>query len=123
MNADPSAFIGRQLGGYEVLSLLGAGGMGEVYRARDLKLGREVALKVLAGSDVRDPVYLQRFEKEAQLASGLNHPNIVTVYGVGQEGDVAYIAMELVRGVTLREHLARHALRVEDVLELAIPLA
>jgi TolB-like protein len=94
-----------------------------VYRARDLKLGREVALKVLARSAARDPAYLQRFEEEARLASVLNHPNIVTIYGVGEEGDIAYIAMELVRGRTLRELLAGRALRVGEVLDLAAPFA
>ena len=123
VTCDPGAFAGRQLGGYEILSLLGAGGMGEVYRARDVKLGREVALKVLARSAGSDPAYLQRFEEEARLASVLNHPNIVTIYGVGEEGDIAYIAMELVRGRTLRELLAERALRIGEVLDLAAPLA
>ncbi len=115
--------VGRQLGPYEILSLLGAGGMGEVYRGRDVKLGREVALKVLARSAAGDPAYLQRFEEEARLASVLNHPNIVTIYGVGEEGDIAYIAMELVRGRTLRELLVERTLRVSEVLDLAAPLA
>jgi serine/threonine-protein kinase len=123
VTSDPGAFAGRHLGGYEILSLLGAGGMGEVYRARDVKLGREVALKVLARPAGSDPAYLQRFEDEARLASALNHPNIVTIYGVGEEGDIAYIAMELVRGRTLREVLAERALRVGEVLDLAAPLA
>ncbi|MET0165667.1 MAG: protein kinase [Vicinamibacterales bacterium] len=123
VTCNPGAFAGRHLGGYEILSLLGAGGMGEVYRARDVKLGREVALKVLARPAGSDPAYLQRFEEEARLASALNHPNIVTIYGVGEEGDIAYIAMELVRGRTLREVLAERALRVGEVLDLAAPLA
>src|SRR5712692_4487063 len=71
---------GRRLGPYEVVALIGAGGMGEVYRARDTKLGREVALKVLARSVTGDPKYFRRFEEEARLASVLNHPNIVTIY-------------------------------------------
>ena len=115
--------IGTRIGGYEIVSLLGAGGMGEVYRARDMKLGREVALKVLAKSAAPDPSYLQRFEEEARLASVLNHPNIVTIYGVGEEGDIAFIAMELVRGLTLRALLADGVLRVGEVLDLAAPLA
>jgi TolB-like protein/predicted Ser/Thr protein kinase len=123
MTSDRGAFAGRELGGYQILSRLGAGGMGEVYRARDVKLGREVALKVLARSAAGDPAYLQRFEEEARLASVLNHPNIVTVYGVGEEGDIAFIAMELVRGRTLREVFAGHALRVGEVLNVAAPLA
>ena len=123
MTSDSGAFAGRNLGGYEILSLLGAGGMGEVYRARDVKLGREVALKVLARSAAPDSVDLQRFEQEARLACVLNHPNIVTIYGVGEEGDIAFIAMELVRGITLRALLANGALRVGEVLDLAAPLA
>jgi len=121
--SDRGAFSGRQLAGYELLSLLGAGGMGEVYRARDVKLGREVALKTLARSTAVDPAYLQRFEDEARLASVLNHPNIVTIYGVGEDGDIAYIAMELVRGRTLRELLSERGLRIGEVLDLAAPLA
>ena len=123
MTSDRGTFAGRQLGGYQILSLLGVGGMGEVYRARDLKLGREVALKVLAKSAAPDPSYLQRFEEEARLASVLNHPNIVTIYGVGEEGDIAFIAMELVRGLTLRALLADGVLRIGEVLDLAAPLA
>ena len=123
MTIVPGAFAGRQLGGYQILSLLGAGGMGEVYRARDVKLGREVALKLLARSAAGDPAYLRRFEEEARLASVINHPNIVTIYGVGEDGDITYIAMELVQGRTLREFLAGHSLRIGEVLDLAAPLA
>ncbi len=123
MTSDPGAFAGRHLCGYEILSLLGVGGMGEVYRARDVRLGREVALKVIARSAAGDPAYLRRFEEEARLASVLNHPNIVTIYGVGEEGDIAFIAMELVRGRTLRTLLAERALPVREVLDLAAPLA
>lgn len=122
MTNDSGSFAGRQLGGYEVLSLLGVGGMGEVYRARDVRLGREVALKLLARSATSDPGYLHRFEDEARLASGINHPNIVTIYGVGEEADVAYIAMELVTGRTLRDVLTTQALSVSEVLNLALPL-
>ena len=93
--------------GYQILSLEGAGGMGEVYRARDLTLRREVALKVLSRSAAGGPADLRRFEEEARLASALNHPNIVTIYGVGEQGELAYIAMELVRGT----HPARAAFR------------
>ena len=123
MTRDAGAFAGHHVGGYEILSLLGAGGMGEVYRARDVKLGREVALKLLARTVARDPTYLQRFEEEARLASALNHPNIVTIYGVGEQGDIAYIAMELVRGRTLRQLLAERPLGVGEALDLAAPLA
>jgi TolB-like protein/predicted Ser/Thr protein kinase len=114
---------GSQLGPYRIQALLGAGGMGRVYRARDVKLGREVALKVLSKPVADDPNYLRRFQEEARLASSLNHPNIVTIYGVGEEGDVAYIAMELVRGRTLRKILAEGAPPVRKVLDLAVQVA
>jgi serine/threonine-protein kinase len=114
---------GTRVGVYEITGLIGAGGMGEVYRARDVTLGREVALKVLVRAVADDPAYLERFEEEARLASGLNHPNIVTIYGVGEVDGVAYIAMELVRGRTLRELLGGRALRVGEALDLAAPLA
>ena len=114
---------GRRLGGYEVSTLLGTGGMGEVYRARDVRLGREVALKILEPSIAADPAYLRRFEEEARSASVLNHPNIVTIYGIGEEGDIAFIAMELVQGHTLREHLSADPLPVKTSLDLAVQLA
>jgi eukaryotic-like serine/threonine-protein kinase len=94
---------GAKLGLYEVLAPLGAGGMGEVYRGRDMRLGREVALKVLPEALASDRERLARFEQEARAASALNHPNIVTIHGIGREGEAAFIAMELVDGKTLRE--------------------
>jgi serine/threonine protein kinase len=115
--------VGDKLGHYEILSLLGQGGMGEVYRAEDVKLRREVALKVLSVAVAGDSAYLQRFQEEARLASSLNHPNIVTIYGVGEEGDVAYIAMELVHGRTLRNLLAEGAPSVKEVLLVAVQVA
>jgi serine/threonine protein kinase len=90
--------IGKKLGRYEILSKLGAGGMGEVYRARDLSLGRDIALKVLPERVREDPDRLRRFEQEARAASALNHPNIVTIYDIGQSDGVPYIAMEIVEG-------------------------
>jgi len=121
---EPAPPLGENdIDGYRILSLLGAGGMGEVYRAKDLTLGREVAIKVLRRSAVGGPGDLGRFEEEARLASVLNHPNIVTIYGVGQKGDLAYIAMELVRGRTLRERLSGNPLAVRVALDLAAQLA
>ena len=114
---------GAQIGPYKIEALLGAGGMGEVYRARDVKLGRAVALKVLSKAVAGDSDYLRRFQEEARLASSLNHPNIVTIYGVGEAGYVAYIAMELVQGRTLRKLLAEGALSVRKVLDLAVQMA
>ena len=99
----PFLNIGSRLGYYEILERLGSGGMGEVYRARDLRLGREVAVKILADGTGRDQV--SRFEKEARLASSLNHPNIVTIYDIDCTSPTPYIAMELVPGQTLRESL------------------
>src|SRR5262245_4890849 len=98
----PGRLAGRQIHGYELRSLLGAGGMGEVYLARDLRLGRDVALKTLTRTSAADAGYLRRFEDEARSASVLNHPNIVTIYGVGEQDDVRYIAMERVLGRTPR---------------------
>jgi TolB-like protein len=113
--------VGRRLGGYEVLDFLGAGGMGEVYRARDVRLQREVALKVFEHAAGIEPI--GRFESEARAASALNHPNIVTIYGVGEAGDAAYIAMELVPGRTLRDLLAEAPLPAALVLDIAVQLA
>ena len=90
--------VGTTLGPYEIQTPLGAGGMGEVYRARDTRLGRDVALKILPHSVGGDPERLARFEQEARSASALNHPNIVTIYDIGAADNVDYIAMELVVG-------------------------
>ena len=121
--APSDALVGRQIHGYEIRSLLGAGGMGEVYLTRDLRLGRDVALKILSRSISADPSYRRRFEDEARSASVLNHPSIVTIYGVGEEGEISYIAMERVHGRTLREIIASVALAVPAVLDLAVQLA
>ena len=111
------------IGGYQILSFVGAGGMGKVYRARDLKLGREVALKILERSSAGDPAGVRRFEAEARSASALNHPNIVTIYGVGEDGDVVFIAMELVAGRTLREICAPCVAPLTQVMDWAVQLA
>src|SRR5579859_1731856 len=108
--------VGTQRGPYRVLAPLGAGGMGEVYRARDTKLDRDIALKILP-PDVASAETLRRFEKEARAASSLNHPNIVAIYDVGRHESIAYIAMELVEGQTLRASIGdpmpvKEALRV-----------
>ncbi|MEO5898340.1 MAG: protein kinase [Vicinamibacterales bacterium] len=113
----------RQLGGYELTSLLGTGGMGEVYRARDLQLGREVAVKVLVPYLAHRPDYITRFREEARSASVLTHPNIVTIYGASEDGAVAYIAMELVSGRTLRAVLSAGAIALADSIAVARQLA
>src|SRR5215467_13548894 len=97
---------GMRLGPYEIVAPLGAGGMGEVYLARDQRLGREVAIKVLPASLVKDPDRLRRFEQEARAAGLLNHPNITAVYDVGSHEGAPYVVSELLEGETLRAFLA-----------------
>src|SRR5882672_2265069 len=95
-----------KLGSYDIVAPLGVGGMGEVYRARDTRLNRSVAIKILPTALSSDRDRLGRFEREARAASALNHPNIVTIYELGQDASTHYIAMELVQGTTLRQLLA-----------------
>jgi eukaryotic-like serine/threonine-protein kinase len=114
---------GIRLGFYEVLAPLGAGGMGEVYRARDTRLSREVAIKVLPAEMASDRERLKRFEKEARSASSLNHPSIVTIYEIGQADSVSYIAMELVEGKTLRELVAGGPLPIKKLLQIGAQVA
>ncbi len=120
---------GTQLGHYEILSLLGAGGMGEVYRARDTKLNREVALKVLPETFARDPERMARFEREAQVLASLNHPNIAQIYGLEESGETRALVMELVEGPTLAERIAaptaahRAALQLDETLAIAKQIA
>ena len=101
---------GTRLGPYEIVSPLGAGGMGEVYRARDTKLNREVALKVLPEAFAADPHRMARFEREAQVLASLNHPNIAAIYGLEESGATRALVMELVDGQTLAERLAARPL-------------
>ena len=112
---------GRRISGHDVGALIGAGGMGEVYQARDSRLGRDVAFKVLEPSVAADPEYRRRLEREAQSASALNHPNIVTIFTVGED-EVAFITMELVQGETLRQRMAR-PLPLATVLDIGVQLA
>src|SRR5512140_1686846 len=98
---------GTRLGTYEIVAPLGAGGMGEVYRARDTRLDRDVALKVLPGALADDAERRRRFEQEARHASALNHPNIVAIHDVGNEGATYFVVMELVEGESLRALLQR----------------
>src|SRR2546426_5662263 len=114
---------GTRLGPYEIVSPLGAGGMGEVYRARDTRLHREVAVKVLLPEVSGDDSRRTRFEQEARSASALNHPNIVTVYDVGSVDSTIYLAMELVEGRTLRELLAEGALPSRRMLDIGVQIA
>src|SRR5262245_21711578 len=114
---------GLRLGPYEITGRLGAGGMGEVYRARDPRLGREVAVKALSAEMARDPLRLRSFETEARSASALNHPNIVTIHEVGRDAATPYIVMELVDGRTLRDLLYSGPLPVRRGLDLAAQIA
>src|SRR5262245_4932627 len=114
---------GSRLGPYEVLAPLGAGGMGEVYRARDPRLGREVAIKVLPAALSADPDRLKRFEQEARAAGLLNHPNITAVYDIGSHEGAPYVVSELLEGETLRARLAGGALPARRAVEYATQVA
>jgi Tol biopolymer transport system component len=114
---------GARLGPYEIIALIGAGSMGEVYRARDTRLGREVALKALPREVGDDPTRRQRFEQEARAASVLNHPNIVAVYDVGSEDGIAYLVTELIDGEQLRRHIERGPLSPRRVIDLGAQAA
>ena len=114
---------GTRLGPYEVTGSLGAGGMGEVYRARDIRLDRTVAIKVLPEHAAGDAQFRARFEREARAASALNHPNILSVFDVGRERDTEYLVTELVEGVTLRERIGERALPVRETVAIGAQIA
>ncbi len=114
---------GSRLGPYEILAPLGAGGTGEVYRARDARLGRDVAIKILSEAFASEPGRLKRFEREARSASALNHLNIVTIYDIGSSDSISYIAMELVAGEPLRQVLSKGALSVRRLLQIGVQVA
>jgi serine/threonine protein kinase len=114
---------GLRLGPYEIMSPLGAGGMGEVYRARDTRLGRDVAVKILPDALASDAEMLARFEREAKSVAALNHPNILTIFDVGRDGKTSYAVMELLEGETLRQALSRGALPVRKVIDYAVQMA
>ena len=108
---------------YEILALIGAGGMGEVYRALDTRLNRDVAIKVLPGFSSPEPERLRRFEQEARAAAALNHPNILAVYQMGIYQDAPYLVSELLEGETLRERLKRGALPLRKVIDYGVQIA
>ena len=114
---------GSRLGTYEIVGPLGAGGMGEVYRARDLRLGRDIALKVLPETLARDADHLARLEREARTVAGLNHPNIVTLHSVEDEDGVRFLTMELIEGQSLADLVMPGGLPLDRVLEVAIGIA
>src|SRR5512141_198227 len=118
-----SLAAGSRLGPYEIVTPIGAGGMGEVYRARDPRLGRDVAIKVLPASFSRDPDRLRRFEQEARAAGVLNHPNILAIHDVGTHDGSPYVVSELLEGETLRARLAGGALAPRKAISYALQIA
>lgn len=114
---------GQKLAHYEILEPIGRGGMGEVYRAKDSKLGRDVAIKVLPDEFARDEGRLRRFQREAKVLASLNHPNIASIYGLEQSGDTHYLVLELVPGETLAERIARGPIPIDEALEIATKIA
>src|SRR5208283_1589215 len=114
---------GTKLGPYEIQSLLGSGGMGEVYRAHDSRLNRIVAIKVLPSSFSADADRLQRFVQEARSAAALNHPNILSIFDIGEEGESPYIVSELLEGQTLRERIRTGPLSSRKAIEYGLQVA
>jgi len=114
--------LDRTISHYHITSQLGEGGMGVVYEAEDINLGRQVALKFLTPSMANDDSLLQRFQREARAASALNHPNICTIHGIEQEGSEHFIVMELLDGESLADVIRRGALDIESVLALGIQI-
>src|ERR1041384_2284844 len=118
-----SIAAGTRLGRYEIRSQIGAGGMGEVYLAEDTRLGRKGAVKALAEAFTRNRERLSRFDQEAYAASALNHPNIITVYEMGDEDGRHFIATEFIDGVTLKKHQRSGPMDFAEVLDIAIQIA
>src|SRR5437870_12874300 len=112
--------MGSRLGAFEILARIGAGGMGEVYRARDSKVGRDVALKILPPVFATDADRRARFQREAQVLAALNHPHIAAIYGLEDSGATTALVMELVDGPTLDERIGRGALPLEEALPIAL---
>ena len=110
--------VGTQLGSHEITGLLGRGGMGEVYRGRDRKLKRDVAIKILPEEFSRDPERVVHFQREAEVLASLNHPNIAAIYDLEEAEGIRFLVLELVEGETLAERIQRGPIRIEEALEI-----
>jgi eukaryotic-like serine/threonine-protein kinase len=115
--------VGTRLGPYEIIAPLGAGGMGEVYRARDTKLGRAVAIKVILDEFASDEERVGRFEREAKMLAALNHPRIASLFGMEHVDGQHFLVMELIEGETLGDRLRRGPMQVEEALPIAVQIA
>ena len=121
--AHVESMVGREMGSYRILSLLGSGGMGEVYQAEDTDLRRKVAIKVLPQQFSQDTERLTRFQREARLLASLNHPNIAAIHGLDNSNGVRFLVLELIEGENLAERLARKSMPVEEALEISRQIA
>jgi serine/threonine protein kinase len=117
------SMIGKTIAHYEITSQLGKGGMGEVYKAKDQKLGRDVAIKVLPEESAKDADRVARFQREAKLLASLNHPNIAAIHGLEESDGIQFLVLELVEGETLADQLKRGPIPVEESLKLALQIA